>query len=119
VSAIHHIEITVSDPARSAAFYRALLLALDWRELHPGAYVKDGCEIHLKRGDAAPGRAFGPRHVCFRAASRDVVDRVGGVLRAAGAVVLRGPQPMPQYSPTYYTVDVRDPDGFVLEVAHV
>jgi len=32
--------------------------------------------------------------------------------------VLRGPVEMPDYSKSYYTVDFRDSDGYVLEVAH-
>jgi hypothetical protein len=32
--------------------------------------------------------------------------------------IIRGRQPMPQYDQSYYTVDFRDPNGFVPEVAH-
>jgi catechol 2,3-dioxygenase-like lactoylglutathione lyase family enzyme len=119
MSAIHHIELSVSDLARSGDFYRALLLGLGWKELRPGMYLKDGCEVYLKAVAAAEsGPRHGPRHVCFRAASRDEVDRTGALLKSRGASILRGPQAMPQYGETYYTVDFRDPDGFVLEVAH-
>jgi catechol 2,3-dioxygenase-like lactoylglutathione lyase family enzyme len=119
MGAIHHIEIAVSDMARSLEFYRSLRLSLGWEELRPGMYRKDGCEIYLKaQATASAGPHPGPRHVCLRAASRDEVDRVGALLKASGATILRGPQAMPQYGPRYYTVDFRDPDGFVLEVAH-
>ena len=60
----------------------------------------------------------GPRHLCFQATSRDVVDAVGSLLTGSGATVLRGPVEMADYSQGYYTVDFRDPDGYVLEVAH-
>jgi catechol 2,3-dioxygenase-like lactoylglutathione lyase family enzyme len=119
MSAIHHIELTVSDLVRSGAFYRALLLGLGWREPRPGMYLKDGCEVYLKAAAASTsGPHHGPRHICFRAGSREEVDRTGELLRSNGTSIIRGPQEMPDYGPTYYTVDFRDPDGFVLEVAH-
>jgi catechol 2,3-dioxygenase-like lactoylglutathione lyase family enzyme len=119
MSAIHHIEMNVSDVARSCDFYKSLLLGLGWKELRPGMYLKDGCEVYLKAAAAAgSGPRHGPRHVCFRAASRDEVDRTAALLKSKDASILRGPLAMPEYGATYYTVDFRDPDGFVLEVAH-
>ena len=119
MSAIHHVELTVSDLSRSGAFYAAIFRDLGWKPLSPTMFILDGCEVYLKQAvlaDATGPRA-GARHICVQADSRDVVDRVAATVRSLGATVLRGPQPMPQYSPTYYTVDFRDPDGFVLEVA--
>jgi catechol 2,3-dioxygenase-like lactoylglutathione lyase family enzyme len=120
MSAIHHIEMSVSSLARSRDFYAALFRDLGWTELQPTMWIQDGCEVYLKevKPDEGAGARPGPRHVCFRAQSREVVDNVARTVRSLGAAVLRGPQPMPQYSPTYYTVDFRDPDGFVLEVCH-
>jgi catechol 2,3-dioxygenase-like lactoylglutathione lyase family enzyme len=119
VSPIHHVELTVSSLTASGGFYGPLLRALGWKELRLGMYLKDGCEIYLKeaRMDAS-GPSYGPRHVCLRAGSREEVDRVGALLRAGKAQVIRGPLAIPEYGATYYTVDFRDPDGFVLEVAH-
>jgi catechol 2,3-dioxygenase-like lactoylglutathione lyase family enzyme len=122
MSPVNHVEMTVSDLERSTAFYAALFRDLGWKTLRPTMFILDGCEVYLKEDKAAaPATAAprcGPRHVCFRAASREVVDRVAETVRSLGGAVIRGPQAMPQYSPTYYTVDFRDPDGFVLEVAH-
>ncbi len=116
---IHHVELSVSDLQRSAAFYRSLLLELGWNEARPGMYHKDGCEIYLKAAPGAgSGAHYGVRHLCLRAGSREEVDRVGARLAARSVSILRGPQAMPEYGATYYTVDFRDPDGFVLEVAH-
>jgi catechol 2,3-dioxygenase-like lactoylglutathione lyase family enzyme len=82
-------------------------------------YLRDGCEVYLKAVAAVgSGPHHGPRHLCFRAASHAEVDRTGALLKSRGASILRGPLAMPESSATYYTVDVRDPDGFVLEVAH-
>lgn len=81
-------------------------------------YVKEGCEIYLKEARmVGSDRSYGPRHICLRADSRDDVDRVGALLRAGKAQVIRGPLAMPEYGASYYTVDFRDPDGFVIEVA--
>ncbi len=119
MSAIHHVEVTVSDLARSRDFYASLLSELGWKELRPGMYLKDGCEVYLKAAVASePGLHYGPRHICFRAGSRDEVDRIGAWLKSEKASVIRGPLAMPEYGATYYTVDFHDPDGFVLEVAH-
>jgi catechol 2,3-dioxygenase-like lactoylglutathione lyase family enzyme len=119
MSALSHIEITVSDLARSRDFYKSLLVGLGWKELAPGMYLKDGCEVYLKAEVLShTGPCYGPRHLCFRAGSREEVDRIGVLLESDNAVIIRGPLPMPTYSATYYTVDFRDPDGFVLEVAH-
>ena len=116
---IHHVEVSVSDLERSRAFYKSLLLALGWNEARPGMYLKDGCEIYLKATTGAEhGPHYGARHICLRASSREEVDRVGALLAAAKVPTLRGPKSMLEYGPTYYTVDFRDPDGFVLEVAH-
>ncbi|WP_461488347.1 VOC family protein [Pontibacter sp. HJ8] len=62
--------------------------------------------------------SLGVRHICFHAVSRAVVDQVGEWLKNRKGDLLRGPQEMPLYSVSYYTVDFRDPNGFVLEVAH-
>jgi catechol 2,3-dioxygenase-like lactoylglutathione lyase family enzyme len=119
MSAIHHVEMSVSDVERSSAFYGRLLPALGWKELRPGMYLKDGCEIYLKAAAGVrAGAPYGPRHLCLRAASRDEVDRIGAFLASENVPILRGPRAMPEYGATYYTVDFRDPDGFVLEVAH-
>ena len=119
MGAIHHIEISVSALARSSDFYKSLLLGLGWKELRPGMYLKDSSEVYLKAAAATgSGPHHGPRHICFRASSRDEVDRTGALLKSRKASIIRGPLAMPNYSATYYTVDFRDPDGFVLEVAH-
>ncbi len=119
MTAIHHIEVTVSDLKRSIEFYKALFLELGWTELRSGMYILDGCEVYLKEGKSSDSSShYGPRHVCFRARSRDEVNRVGALLKSRGASIIRGPLAVPKYSATYYTVDFRDPDGFVLEVAH-
>jgi catechol 2,3-dioxygenase-like lactoylglutathione lyase family enzyme len=115
---INHIEFWVSNRARSLAFYEPLFRAIGWRlkseaEFSSGSTTFYFVEKPVKRVDAA-----GPRHVCFQAASRAVVEAVARLLRDRSAEIIRGPVEMPEYSAGYYTVDFRDPDGYVIEVAH-
>ncbi|GAA4306651.1 hypothetical protein GCM10023183_22030 [Nibribacter koreensis] len=60
---------------------------------------------------------LGVRHLCFRAEDASTVHAVGTYLREVGATIIRGPIEM-DYSAGYITVDFKDPDGYVLEVAY-
>lgn len=115
---INHIEFWVSELQRSLAFYGPLFAAIGWRKLGDGEFSSGSTVIYFAEKAVTRTDAAGPRHICFQATSRDVVDAVGKLLTEASATVLRGPVEMPEYSAGYYTVDFRDPDGYVLEVAH-
>jgi catechol 2,3-dioxygenase-like lactoylglutathione lyase family enzyme len=115
---INHIEFWVSNLKRAQAFYAALFRAIGWEqksetEFSSGSTMVYFVEKPVKRADGA-----GPRHVCFNASSRAVVDDVAKLLRGSAADIIRGPVEMPDYSEGYYTVDFRDPDGYIIEVAH-
>lgn len=115
---ISHLEFWVKDLEESLAFYSRLFPLIGWHELTRTSFSCGVHEIYFKEVPLPLHDSLGVRHICFHAASRDVVDRVGVWLRSTGGTVIRGPQPMPQYDASYYTVDFRDPNGFVLEVAH-
>ena len=53
--------------------------------------------------------------IAFAAGSREDVERVAAVARAAGALDLTGPKEMP-YGPGYYAIFFADPSGNRLEV---
>jgi len=111
---INHVNIIVSDVARSEAFYRTVLGVPPSRDIPPAAHAVDfpaggflslcpldgGCFA----GDPVPGRIdhFGVGLDDFD------TERVAGELRAAGidGVQINGP-----------SVLARDPDGVVLQLS--
>jgi catechol 2,3-dioxygenase-like lactoylglutathione lyase family enzyme len=114
---ISHIEFWVSDMERSLAFYSPLFSRLGWRQIHDHEFTDGTVKIYFIEKYVAVQDAAGPRHLCFKAESRARVDEVAAFLRSVGAMILRGPCEM-KYSEGYYTVDFKDPDGYILEVAH-
>lgn len=115
---INHIEFWVKDLEESLRFYSKLFPMIGWYVLNKTSFSCGRHEIYFKEMPVAFHDSLGVRHICFHAESREIVDRVGAWLREQGADVIRGPQEMPQYDSTYYTIDFRDPNHFVLEVAH-
>jgi len=115
---INHIEFWVKDLEQSMAFYSKLFPMIGWHALNRTSYSCGRHELYFKEMAVALHDSLGVRHICFHAVSRAVVDEVGEWLRSINADIIRGPQEMPQYSPSYYTVDFRDPNGFVLEVTY-
>ena len=52
------------------------------------------------------------------APSREAVDEVFALARAAGTEILHEPRVWPEYHPGYYGVFFRDPDGNNVEAVH-
>ena len=117
---IKHIEFWVSDLKRSDEFYSGLLGILGWERVGIGSFKLGDTKIYMKESGKARGDVLGPRHVCFWAESREIVDKAGEFLKGTHAEIIRGPMEVRggMYSPGYYTVDFRDTDGYILEVAH-
>jgi catechol 2,3-dioxygenase-like lactoylglutathione lyase family enzyme len=115
---IAHLGFEVTDLARSARFYDAVLFALGARRLHDGpgavAYGRDEPLLWIvARGrPAAPG--YG--HVALRAAGRAAVDAAHAAGLANGGADDGPPGPRPQYGPRCYAAYLRDPDGLRVEV---
>ena len=100
-------------------FYRSLFELIGWKELNDHAFSSGNTEIYFKQVNTAkPSTTIGPRHICFQAVSRRVVDDVAVLTAQSNASIIRGPVEANDYSVGYYTIDFRDPDGYVLEVAH-
>jgi catechol 2,3-dioxygenase-like lactoylglutathione lyase family enzyme len=117
-SGINHIEFWVTNLARSSAFYTPVLGAIGWRKLTDSEFSSGSTVLFLVEKIVPKADSVGPRHICFQANSRNSVDAVAKILHDQKATILRGPVEMPNYSASYYTVDFRDPDGYVIEVAH-
>lgn len=116
---IAHLEFWVKDLKASMAFYSELFPIIGWKALNSTSYSSGAHEIYFKEMPVALHDSLGVRHICFHASSRGVVDEVGKWLVQQKAVIIRVPQVIPEYGNTYYTVDFKDPNGFVLEVTHM
>lgn len=115
---INHIEFWVSDLSRALSLYTPLFAAVGWRKLSDTEFSFGSTVFYFVEKPVARSDSAGPRHICFQAGSRETVEEVAKLLRKHHADILRGPIEMPDYSKGYYTVDFRDPDGYVIEVAH-
>jgi catechol 2,3-dioxygenase-like lactoylglutathione lyase family enzyme len=127
LGSINHIGLTVSDMARAAGFYEALLGHLGYARVEETAeYILwagpgGGLGISPVRPELAERRhdryAVGLHHLAFHAPSRADVDAAFAKLQAMGAEVTDAPAEY-DYLPGYYAVYFLDPDGIKLEVAH-
>ena len=130
---IDHISLSVSDIARSRAFYDRVLATLGQSRAmdendHPD-YVASGygpgaIEPAFWIGaDAQTPRPPNPpvgQHIAFSAPDRAAVDAFYREALAAGATGNGEPGLRPHYHPDYYAAFVIDPDGYHLEaVCHL
>ncbi|GAB4366090.1 MAG: hypothetical protein Kow00114_23770 [Kiloniellaceae bacterium] len=117
-----HFVIASNDPARSGAFYDAVLPLLGYRrqpgrpELPTYAHRSGLPWVVVARPDdgrpAEPGNGY---HVAFHAADDAAVRRFHAAALAAGGRDEGGPGLRPQYAEDYYAAYVRDPDGNKLQ----
>ena len=128
VTGIDHIYISVSDPARSEAFYDQVLMnTLGFRKnrfaLHGEPHVQYfnrlfGYVLRPSRR-ASPHDSYAPglHHFCLRVDSIDDVRAVATRLRAAGIAATEAIN-YPDYAPDYWATFFEDPDGLRLEVTN-
>jgi catechol 2,3-dioxygenase-like lactoylglutathione lyase family enzyme len=116
---IHHLEFWVTNWERARPFYDGLFRLTGWKKCAENAYFSGQTEIYfVERKEAGTGNVIGPRHICLRAENREMVEAVHAWLASQEAEIIRGPVEMPGYSPGYYTVDFRDKEGYIWEVAY-
>ena len=125
---IAHVQLTVSDMERSAAFYRPLfellemVVLIDTDTYLYGIGSRTGLAISpidpAHAGARFDQRRPGLHHVCLRARSREDVDRFHDLMGQLGATIVHPPQE-DDFAPGYYSVLVEDPDGIRLEANHV
>lgn len=117
-----HVAITVSDFAKSRAFYERALVHTGHSQLvepaPPGDGPRaagfchaDGSDLWIRQGDAS----HPPIHVAFRVPSRAAVDAFYRDAIAAGGRDNGAPGLRPHYHPHYYGAYVLDPDGHNVE----
>jgi catechol 2,3-dioxygenase-like lactoylglutathione lyase family enzyme len=126
----NHLDLTVSDLARSSAFYARVLGALGYRRSDayagdvPNWTIEDGdggvfgIGLHVARSERRHDRySTGLHHLALNAASRDEVDAFHAMLVREGLTVLDAPAEY-DYTPGYYAVFFADPDGLKLELVY-
>lgn len=114
---IKHIEFWVSDLKRSMRFYTGVLSIIGWNTIEKNAFSNGQSKIYFIEQDVKSQKTIGPRHICFFASSRKAVDNVGQFLTKNSYSIIRGPLESHYMNRSSYTVDFRDPDGYVIEVA--
>jgi catechol 2,3-dioxygenase-like lactoylglutathione lyase family enzyme len=124
---IDHTGVTVSDYARSKAFYTRTLGAIGYAMMMEVPAALSGKTDAAGFGDAAatppkpdfwigqgtPNRP--PVHVAFRVGKRALVDAFHGAGLAAGGTDNGAPGIRAHYHPGYYAAFVLDPDGHNVE----
>lgn len=119
-----HVDLRVSDFAKTRPLYDALLPAMGYSELTITAdWINYG-----PPGDAATAPFFGimldPDHrpngsrIALRAATRVEVDRLAAVAHAAGASAFEPAHVCEEYTPYYYATFFEDADGNKLEICY-
>jgi catechol 2,3-dioxygenase-like lactoylglutathione lyase family enzyme len=121
---VDHVSITVSDMARAAPFYDAIMAALGvpcvWRE-------DDAVGYGFRNGADDDGRSYmtvrkttgivkaDNRHWCFAARERAAVDAFHAAGIASGGRCDGAPGLRPDYHEAYYAAFLMDPDGNRIE----
>lgn len=121
---IDHLSLGVTDIDAACRFYDPVLESLGCVRLATGdgfAAYGDGTVQFLVMlpEDGNPASTGNGTHICFAAASPDIVDRFHQQALAAGGSDAGAPGPREAYPlPNVYTGFVRDPFGNKLEVIH-
>ncbi|MFP4004165.1 MAG: VOC family protein [Alphaproteobacteria bacterium] len=129
LNGIAHIQLTVTDMARSRAFYYRLLhetFGMRIQYDQPGVFYCIGGRTGILITPPAPEhrhtafdqRRAGLHHLCFRLRSREDVEALHGVLLDMDATIVRPPEEG-AWAPGYYSILFEDPDGIRLEANFV
>lgn len=121
---LDHVSITISDFARAAPFWDAVMATLDvscvWRQANAAGYglrngPDDDGHTYLTVRTSTGTVIADNRHWCFRAPSRAAVDAFHAAGLAAGGRCDGPPGLRPDYHPAYYAAFLLDPDGNRIE----
>jgi len=127
----HHLDLTVSDPAKSRPLYELFLghcgftlksAGEDWAGFGLGDKRYPSIALLKAKGRNAKQKhdrySSGLHHLALRAKSREDVDALYRKLKKLGATILDAPAEYPEYGAGYYAVFFSDPDGLKLEYAY-
>jgi catechol 2,3-dioxygenase-like lactoylglutathione lyase family enzyme len=123
---LHHVEIYVSDLARSAAFWTPFMERLGYTaDPWSGGinYVKPGhaylCFLPAAREHVSAGyhrKRVGLNHLAFEGQSRAHVDEMAAWVKSAGYTLLYESRYPYAGGPGYYAMFCEDPDRIKVEV---
>ena len=128
INGVAHVVLRVNRFEECIAFYDQVMPELGLHAVHRGErfvyYIGGRTAFMVRCADpkfvdhqhveAGPGL----EHLCFRARSREDVDKLYPFLQRAGAHIVRPPEEGP-WAPGYYSISFLDPEGIRLEVNHV
>ena len=128
INGIAHIALSIKDMNKSKPFYKELLPFLGLKLVHEG---KESCyhvgsrtgiliqqiKSQNKSSDFSQNN-IGLHHLCFRARSKDDINKLADKLKLMKAKIVRGPLDG-AWAPGYYYILFEDPDGIRLEVNFV
>ncbi len=119
-----HVDLRVSDFAKTRPLYDALLPAMGYSQLTETA---DWINYERPGGNATSAffgimldgghRANGSR-IALRADSRAEVDRLAAIAQSAGAIAFEPAHLCEEYTPYYYATFFEDADGNKLEICY-
>jgi catechol 2,3-dioxygenase-like lactoylglutathione lyase family enzyme len=123
---LHHIEVYVSNLARSVAFWTPFMQLLGY-EPDPWSggmnYVRDGaaylCFLPAPEEHVAAGyhrKRVGLNHLAFTGRSRQHVDEIAAWVKSAGYAVLYEERYPHAGGPNHYALFCEDPDRIKVEV---
>ena len=118
---LHHVSVGVSDVARAAKFYDAVLKTLGYKRVmefmpYALAYGEDHPEFWIQLPhDQRPMSVGNGVHLGFIARTKDQVNKFHAAALANGGSNNGEPGPRPDYGPEYYGAFVYDLDGNKLE----
>ena len=117
-----HIDLRVSNVAAARKFYDVFLPAVGFIEVRgeddwAGYWTEPGNAkspfVYLTE---EPGHRGNANRIAFWAETEDEVNRLGEIVRQAGAQVVEGPEYCADYTPGYYAVFFEDADGNKWEI---
>jgi glyoxylase I family protein len=122
---VHHVRITVTDPAKTHHFYASLLGFSKMMDFPDGVLITNGSLFLGLRtapdaGKSSAGDRFDPNrvgldHLTLSVASRDDLDRVAALCKAQGVACGDVVDFGPQFG--FYVLMLHDPDGIQIELA--
>ena len=116
MSKIDHIEFWVSDLEKSIIFYEQLFRLINWNKVDANGFSDGESKIYFIQQSVWFLNTVGPRHICFAEDSKEMVDNVGKFLKQNAGYIIRGPIHSVYKERHSYTIDFKDPDGYILEV---